>query len=306
MSDGAQLAICQGCGAKVPLGDMFGVASDLRCPACAQGARVRLDPARQRTVTFRQATFVATKVLIGIAIALFLATDVVYRKKAWPPWLSALIQSESIWLGQWWRHVSSMFLHGGALHLLMNSLSLWFLGRVVELGWGWKTLLGLTLATGVVASCAQWVFSAPIPGVGLSGAIFGLLGFLWAMKGRHPVATAVMTPQLQQWALGWLVICVVLTQTGTLRIGNAAHIGGMVAGWVLGWAAAHARRKVFVPLAVAGCVAMLGAAHFVALAPEVKLTTKAVSAKEYRRMWLAGEVLNSPRHHEWQPRGGGD
>lgn len=292
-------AVCQGCGTEGPRVEMFGVQDDLRCPTCARVARERLHPAKMQTVTFKKTTFVATKVLLGISIVLFVLTDFVFRSQQ-PAWLLGIGQSGRIWDGEWWRHIGSIFLHGGALHIMLNGMALWSLGRVIEMGWSGRVLLFLTLFTGVAAAAVHWIFSAPMPAVGISGAILGIVGFLWALKDKHPLARAVMTPRMQKYIIGFLAVCVVLTELNIVGIANAAHLGGLAAGFAFGLVWDHKARKVLIPLVIVACIGLVVAAQFVNVGKVELVSGKKVSRTEWRQWYLDGLTPDSP-HRKPEP-----
>jgi membrane associated rhomboid family serine protease len=226
---------------------MFGIEPDLLCADCADGVRRRLQ-VRFRPVARAHPPHV-TIVCLAVSIALFVCTDVIWPARGSrprPDWLWNLFQTSDIWSGEVWRHLSVVFLHGGWLHLGMNGMALWFLGRHVEAAWGPWALAGLMLFTGVCASAGEWMLQGG--GVGLSGALFGLCGFLWALRRVHPTAAAIMNDQMIRWILVMLVLGVILSATGRLAVGNWAHGIGLVSGYVAGMAVAHKRRRVLVPL----------------------------------------------------------
>lgn len=142
--------------------------------------------------------------------------------------------------GQWWRLVSPMLLHFSVLHLVFNALWLWELGRRIELQQGRSVYLALVLLAGVLSNLAQYQFSdAPLFG-GLSGVVFALLGFCWLYQWRHPVAAYALPKALIGLMLGWLLIGVSgVLSLFDLHIANAAHVGGLAVGCVLGLAAAQ-------------------------------------------------------------------
>lgn len=77
--------------------------------------------------------------------------------------------------GQWWRLASATVLHGGLMHLLMNSYALYILGSFMERLLGTGRMLFLYIVSGVFASFGSYLYGTPL-GVGASGAVFGLLG----------------------------------------------------------------------------------------------------------------------------------
>ncbi|GAA3917731.1 rhomboid family intramembrane serine protease [Hymenobacter algoricola] len=136
--------------------------------------------------------------------------------------------------GQPWRLLTSCFLHGGVAHLLLNSLALLFLGRLSESLVGPGRLAAAYLVSGVGGSLfSLWWHSRGVNSVGASGAIFGLYGLvlMLALTGAVPMTKA------QRYSLIWLVLLLV---PGELEAGlkattdNAAHIGGLITGLVVG------------------------------------------------------------------------
>jgi rhomboid protease GluP len=137
--------------------------------------------------------------------------------------------------GQWWRLFTAVFIHFGVLHLALNMWALWDVGRLVERLMGrWQFAL-LYLGSGVLGNLVSLVAQGnqAVSG-GASGAVFGLFGallvFLWRER-------AQVDRSEFRWlfggALGFSVAMLVM---GTLVSGidNAAHMGGMVAGMLLG------------------------------------------------------------------------
>jgi rhomboid protease GluP len=134
--------------------------------------------------------------------------------------------------GQWWRLVSSMFLHIGIFHLLLNGWALYQLGVLFEAWLGSTRMLVTYFATGIAASLASAFFTQQLS-AGASGAIFGLLGaliaFLTRRRGNLVPGARSLLGQLVLWA----VINVVFGFTNP-GIDNSAHLGGFVTGFLLG------------------------------------------------------------------------
>lgn len=137
--------------------------------------------------------------------------------------------------GQWWRLVSAMFLHFGIVHLGLNMWALWDVGRLVERLHGRLRFAALYLGGGVAGNLLSLVVQGnrAISG-GASGAIFGLYGallvFLWRER-KH----------VDRREFRWLFGAATVFTLATLGMGllvpgidNAAHIGGLVSGALLG------------------------------------------------------------------------
>lgn len=138
--------------------------------------------------------------------------------------------------GQWWRLLTPMLLHFGWLHLAMNSLWYWELGRRIEFRQGAIGLLGLSLLFGLASNFAQYWWAGPSLFGGLSGVLYGLLGHCWIYQRLAPNPAYRLPPGVLVMMLAWLVICMTgifeLLQFGS--IANAAHLGGLLAGCLTG------------------------------------------------------------------------
>jgi len=147
--------------------------------------------------------------------------------------------------------ISSIFLHGGLLHLGGNMLFLWIFGDNIELKYGRAKFLGVYLLWGIVAGLAHVAVdpSSPIPAVGASGAISGVLGAYLALFPRARILTFMMLGffwrmiHIQaRWFLPfWLVFQNVLPfliggfgQAGG-GVAFMAHIGGFAIGYAFGF-----------------------------------------------------------------------
>lgn len=128
--------------------------------------------------------------------------------------------------GEWWRLISSMFLHIGFLHLLMNMLAILYLGSAVEKIFGNMRFLFIYFVAGIGGSIASFAFSTSIS-AGASGAIFGLFGAL--------LYFGVIHKRLFFQTMGssiLLIIAINLVIGLTIEeIDMAAHLGGLVAGF---------------------------------------------------------------------------
>ncbi|HGM5579441.1 TPA: rhomboid family intramembrane serine protease [Pseudomonas putida] len=144
--------------------------------------------------------------------------------------------AQSLGEGQWWRLVSPMLLHFGVLHLAMNGLWYWELGRRIELRQGPWTLLALTLVFSLVSNLAQHFIGGPNLFGGLSGVLYGLLGYLWLYQWLAPDPLFNLPRGVLVMMLIWLVICLsgVVGQLGFGQIANAAHVGGLLIGCLTG------------------------------------------------------------------------
>ena len=146
------------------------------------------------------------------------------------PWLASLEA------GQWWRLVTPMFVHFGWLHLAMNGMWYWELGRRIEFRQGGFALLGLSLVFGLLSNFAQFWFGGPSLFGGLSGVLYGLLGYCWIFQLLAPTPAYQLPRGVLGMMLIWLLVCLsgVIDTLGFGAIANAAHVGGLVVGCAAG------------------------------------------------------------------------
>lgn len=292
----SQLVPCGACGVQVPAADAFGVAGDWRCPECAAGVRRRLAARVRPQLASRRP--IATVAVLGVAVALFVAEHFFRsnpRSPAWA-WYADLYQSAEIWTGAWWKHLTSAFLHGGMLHIGMNGLMLWQLGQIFEVVWGRLVFLTVLLAAAWVGAATSWAFSAPIPTVGLSGGLFGLCGFLIAVRKRDPIAAAVANRRFIHFLLAYSVVVLVLTQSGTLNISNSGHAGGFVAGFAIGQIHGRLPRLVVVAAAVVLTLAATWAGSTLTFGSFEDRSGERIPREQKRREWIEYDrARNAPR-----------
>ena len=198
-----------------------------------------VDPESQR-VAFRLPLYrpVVTWVLLAIIAVVFVIqtllggsteVDVLIRMGAkFTPLIAA---------GEYWRLFTSMFLHIGVMHLAFNGYALFVIGTELERLVGPGRFLAIYLLSGLFGSLASYALSDSLA-AGASGAIFGIIGALAAFFLIH-------REKLGSWAsrrlanIGIVIVFNLIwgfSQPG--RIDNVAHVGGLLAGFALGWALA--------------------------------------------------------------------
>ena len=143
---------------------------------------------------------------------------------------------DSLAEGQWWRLWTPALVHFGLLHLAMNGLWYWELGRRIEAARGGWTLLWLTLSSALVANLAQYLIGGPGLFGGLSGVLYALLGYCWWYQRLCPQAGLQLPAGVLVMMLVWLLLCLsgLITALGFGQIANAAHVGGLLLGCLLG------------------------------------------------------------------------
>jgi membrane associated rhomboid family serine protease len=151
--------------------------------------------------------------------------------------------------GDWWRLITSMFLHAGLLHIAFNMLALWWLGSIVEQLLGHGRYLLLYFVSGLAGSAGA-LLAAPLGfTVGASGAIFGMLGSLLILEW-------LQTGTFAGPALTLIVINLAFSFTAS-GISWGGHIGGLVAG-ILGTLALWQARKLRQPALGIAALVVIG------------------------------------------------
>jgi rhomboid protease GluP len=135
--------------------------------------------------------------------------------------------------GQWWRLLSYMFLHGGAMHLIMNMFALLYIGMFLEPLLGKFRFTAAYLLTGVCAGLLSITFHANSVGVGASGAIFGMYGVFLSMLTTNHIQRTLRKTMLRS-ILFFVLLNLLYGMEG--NVDNAAHIGGLVSGLAIGYA----------------------------------------------------------------------
>jgi membrane associated rhomboid family serine protease len=238
-----------------------------QCPTCVAEARreFRQGPGRRIAVANVKGVS-ATNAILVVLIAVFawelvqsglgsLMTGPSSREAVdvgamFPPFVA---------LGQTWRLFTSMFVHFGVFHLLVNAYSLFILGNILERELGRPRYLLLYLLAGLAASAASYMFGPAFQvSAGASGAIFGIFGGVFAVnyRRRHTAQGAIAMRAMVQIIVLNLIINVLLASYLDWR----AHVGGAVAGLIIGLGyAAPGRDPARRAWAVGGCALVAAA-----------------------------------------------
>lgn len=231
-------------------------------------------------------------ILLGFAVELYLGVP--FDKPTGAQLLAAGGEFGPAFLdGQWWRTLTSLFLHAGPLHLAFNLWAFWSVGKLTERIFGNAAFLALYLLSGIGSSLASLAWGPLHVSVGASGAIFGVYGALLAFVALH---RGVFPPEYlarqRNSIIGFIGYNVVfgLAQRNT---DMAAHVGGLVtgmaAGAVLGRDVLHpGARRAARALGAAGLALLLGLTAIgvrarIAAVPAVKADRDAATALAHLR-----------------------
>jgi membrane associated rhomboid family serine protease len=145
--------------------------------------------------------------------------------------------------GEVWRLLTPIFLHFDLLHICFNLLWVKDLGSLIEKLSGVRVLLALVIVIGLLSNLAQFFFEGPFFG-GMSGVVYGLLGYVWMKSKFDPGSGYVLHQQTVMVMLGWFVLCVV----GVIgSVANYAHGAGLAVGVIWGFASSKMRPRRTAP-----------------------------------------------------------
>ncbi|WP_333778658.1 rhomboid family intramembrane serine protease [Streptomyces sp. IBSBF 3136] len=255
---------------------MVSASVGFQCPDCVRtGSGTGHAPAASQPRTMAGGTVTAdprllTKILIGVNLAVFLVQMAVGDSftnrfeligQAYTHFLPGV---QGVAEGQYYRLLTAMFLHGGYAHILFNMLSLWWIGGPLEAALGRARYLTLYFVSGLAGSALTYLIAEPnVASLGASGAIFGLFG-----------ATGVLMRRLNydlRPLFALLVINLIITFTPGFNIAWEAHIGGLVAGVVTGYAMVHAPREKRALVQYGTCALVLAASLVLVLVRTAQL-----------------------------------
>jgi membrane associated rhomboid family serine protease len=242
---------------------MIDASVGFQCPECVRSGS-KNGSSQPRTLTgapVASDTRLVTKILIGLDIAVFLAIQAV-------PWLSDKLVMWPVgvaFLGEWYRMITAVFSHIEIWHIALNTLALWMVGGPLEEALGRLRYLALYLVSGLAGSALGYLLMNPEGGaLGASGAVFGVFG-----------AALVLQRRLQRDLRPMLVLLALNLALPLLpgtSIGWQAHLGGLVAGGVIGYAMLHARGPRRTLIQYGSCVLMLAVIVAVTLLRTAQLT----------------------------------
>lgn len=135
--------------------------------------------------------------------------------------------------GDWWRMLSYMFVHGGAMHLLGNTFGLLYIGMFLEPLIGKFRFGAAYILTGIIAAVASLYMHPASVGVGASGAIFGMYGVFLALLTTNHIEKTQRKTMLRS-LLFFVIYNLMMGLQGNTD--NAAHIGGLLSGLLIGYA----------------------------------------------------------------------
>jgi membrane associated rhomboid family serine protease len=239
--------ICPDCMTPTPVG--------MRCPECSrQKTQVRNARAGY------DARPVVTIGLIALNVLVFfgMSSQSGFGSAGGRIFVDYCLFGPAVADGEWYRLLTSGFMHSGLLHIGFNMYILWFLGNLLEPSLGPVRFAGLYLASLLAGSFGALVLSPNAATVGASGAIFGLMGATFVMqraRGIDPMQSGIGPIILLNLGISLLP---------GLNISIGGHLGGLIGGALAGYLidrSARYRRDAVIPVAICvlvGAIAVFG------------------------------------------------
>jgi membrane associated rhomboid family serine protease len=239
---------CSRCDRPICPEDMIDAPVGIHCPICAGRMRegalgqtaYRVRTRAERTPVARMAArWSIANLIMAVNVGIFILMYLTGRPTA----TTTLLRFGALYPGlpssQWWRLITSTFVHIGPLHLMFNMYALYLFGSAMELRHGKLRMLALYLSSGFLASATSLVFNPGAVSAGASGAVFGIFGAHIAFFGRHHTL-----PGARQQLKSMLVLVGINMAIGVAVPGIdwVAHLGGLAGGLVIGFGLEFAGR----------------------------------------------------------------
>ena len=246
---------CSNCGRPICPDCMTATSVGMRCPECAkQTTQVR------RITSGAHERPVVTIAIIAICVLVYFGMS-----SSRDPLLEAKYSLVGLFVadGEWYRLITSGFMHAGLIHLGFNMYILWFLGNMLEPSLGPWRFGALYLASLLAGSFGALLLTDPTTQtVGASGAVFGLMGAAFVLsraRGIDPMQSGIGPMILLNLGITFII--------PGISIGG--HLGGLIGGAVAGFLmdeAAERRRGIVLPIVACVVVGAISAVGAVAVA----------------------------------------
>src|SRR4051795_12568623 len=225
-SDRETYVSCSDCGRPICTECMTAAPVGQRCPEHSgkpQGVS-RVTRGARRGI-FEGTGALVTKALLGLNVLVYVITAVQGSGinspggRLYAKWV---LFGPAVANGDWWRLITSAFLHANLIHIAFNMYFLWFVGTAVETALGRGRFIMLYVVSALAGSAGALVWTPTAPTVGASGALFGLLGAALILERQRNFV-------LGGSALALIVINLVLSfAVSGISIGG--HVGGLIGG----------------------------------------------------------------------------
>ena len=243
---------------------MVYAAVGIKCPECAGQPTGAKAATRKLSRVGSGTGALVTKTLIGINVAVFLIS-IAQGSGGFEPAQSFInrwaLNGFAVSEGEWYRLITSAFLHASVIHIAFNMLMLWWFGQALESALGRVRFIGVYLVSALAGSAGALLLSGEfVNTVGASGAVFGILGAGLVLERKQVYVFG-----------GGALFVVILNVAFTFAVSNISiggHLGGLAGGMLamlaLSIAGRHPVYGRIDPLAVLMLVGIAAASILVA------------------------------------------
>ena len=140
---------------------------------------------------------------------------------------------QTFWIdNQWWRLITPIFIHFSFAHLAFNCLWIFILGEKIENTDGSLIFILLVIFSAILSNCLQYFWTETSLFGGLSGVIYGLIGFCMIVEFDSQYDRYKLPPALYLFMIIWLLLgfAGILDLFGFGSVANFAHLGGLISG----------------------------------------------------------------------------
>jgi membrane associated rhomboid family serine protease len=232
--------ICTDCMVPTPVG--------MRCPECAK-QRTKVHTAASLTASVPRAAYALIAVNVAVFLAQVLTAGGGARARSGQIYNEGVLFGPFVEAGEYWRIVTSGFLHAEPIHLLFNMVGVFFLGQILEPALGTARFLALYFASLLAGAFGALLLSPGAATIGASGAVFGLLGaafLIMRQRGIDPMRTFI----------GPILILNLLLTFAWPGISIGGHLGGLAAGMLCAAVLHLSDQRRSLALGIGGCVAI--------------------------------------------------
>jgi membrane associated rhomboid family serine protease len=218
---------CSNCGRPICPDCMVYAAVGIKCPECAgQPTGAKAATRRIGRAAGAGTGAIVTKTLIGINVAVYLIS-IGQGSGSFQPASSFVedwaLRADLVADGEWYRMITSGFLHGSLFHIASNMIMLWWFGRALETALGRARFLGVYFVSMLAGAAGALVVTPEGYTLGASGAVFGVLGAGLVLERRQIYVFG-------GGALFVVIFVMAFTFLSPANISIGGHIGGLIGG----------------------------------------------------------------------------
>jgi len=184
--------------------------------------------------------------LLAVMVLSFILQQII------PGYTESLYFDPSTALSEPWTFVTSIFLHGGLMHLFFNGYALFLFGSILERKVSKRDFLIIFFVGGIIGSIVYYLtivagIAPNVPALGASGAIFAILGAVAVLLPNLRIFFFFFPMRMREAAILWFIIEFLGTFNTSSGIASAAHLGGLAFGVLYAYYLLRKQKEVLHP-----------------------------------------------------------